>query len=169
MVAAFSNLGSMTAEPRWLSDDEQSFWRLLIATRTTLMRVVEDSLLASSGLSSPEYATLVVLSEAEEQQLRLRDLCSALGWDRSRTSHQVTRMERRDLVTKEKSPGDGRGVLVRLTENGMQRLERAVPDHVETVRRAVFDHLDPADIPAIRRFLEGILSAEEIAAKTPNE
>ncbi|WP_087116787.1 MarR family winged helix-turn-helix transcriptional regulator [Corynebacterium urinipleomorphum] len=159
----------MTAEPRWLSDDEQSFWRLLIATRTTLMRVVEDSLLASSGLSSPEYAALVVLSEAEGQQLRLRDLCSALGWDRSRTSHQVTRMERRDLVTKEKSPGDGRGVLVRLTENGMQRLERAVPDHVETVRRAVFDHLDPEDMPAIRRFFEGILSAEEIAAKTPDE
>ncbi len=133
------------------------------------MRVVEDSLLASSGLSSPEYAALVVLSEAEGQQLRLRDLCSALGWDRSRTSHQVTRMERRDLVTKEKSPGDGRGVLVRLTENGMQRLERAVPDHVETVRRAVFDHLDPEDMPAIRRFFEGILSAEEIAAKTPDE
>lgn len=159
----------MTAEPRWLSDDEQALWRLLISARTTLMRVVEDSLLASSELSSPEYAVLVVLSEAEGQQLRLRDLCSALGWDRSRTSHQITRMERRGLVTKGKSPGDGRGVLVQLTDNGMQRLERAVPDHVETVRRAVFDHLDPADVPAITRFLEGILAAEEIAAATPSE
>lgn len=151
----------MTTQPRWLSDDEQAFWRLLLASRVKLMRVVENSLLDSSELSSPEYAVLVALSEADDQQLRLRELCHELGWDRSRTSHQITRMEKRDLVTKEKSPGDGRGVMVRLTETGTQRLERAVPDHVETVRRAVFDHLDPADMPAVRRFLEGILATNE--------
>lgn len=156
----------MTTQPRWLSDDEQAFWRLLLASRVKLMRVVENSLLDSSELSSPEYAVLVALSEADDQQLRLRELCVELGWDRSRTSHQITRMEKRDLVTKEKSPGDGRGVMVRLTETGTQRLERAVPDHVETVRRAVFDHLDPADMPAVRRFLEGILATNE--GQTPD-
>lgn len=156
----------MTTQPRWLSDDEQAFWRLLLASRVKLMRVVENSLLDSSELSSPEYAVLVALSEANDQQLRLRELCVELGWDRSRTSHQITRMEKRDLVTKEKSPGDGRGVMVRLTETGTQRLERAVPDHVETVRRAVFDHLDPADMPAVRRFLEGILATNE--GQTPD-
>lgn len=152
----------MTAEPRWLSEDEQDFWRLLLAARTKLMRTVEDSLLLSSELSSPEYAVLVALSEADDQNMRLRELCSYLGWDRSRTSHQITRMEKRELVTKEKSPGDGRGVLVRLTDNGMERLERAVPDHVETVRRAVFDHLDPDDMPAIRRFFEGIMEVDDV-------
>lgn len=150
----------MTEDPRWLSDDEQAFWRLLLAARTTLMRTVEDSLLASSGLSSPEYAVLVVLSEADDYCIRLRELRSQLGWDRSRISHQITRMARRGLVVKEKSPGDGRGVIVRLTDAGFERLERAVPDHVETVRHLVFDHLDPADIPAIRRFLEGVVATE---------
>ncbi|WKK63739.1 MarR family winged helix-turn-helix transcriptional regulator [Corynebacterium sp. P8-C1] len=155
----------MSTEPRWLSDDEQFFWRQLLAARGKLMRVVEDSLIASSELSSPEFSVLVKLSEAEEHCMRLRDLCNELEWDRSRASHQITRMERRELVTKEKSVSDGRGVVVRLTDTGMKCLERAVPDHVETVRRAVFDHLDPADIPAIRRFFDGILASEEVAGR----
>lgn len=150
------------AEPRWLSEEEQAFWRLLLETVRKLDLVVESSLLASADLSSPEFGVLVTLSEADEQCLRLRDLCTELSWDRSRASHQITRMERRGLVTKEKSPGDGRGVVVRLTDLGMERLKAAVPDHVETVRRVVFDELNHDDIPAIRSFLEGIISSNEV-------
>ena len=93
--------------------------------------------------------------------MRLRELCAYLNWDRSRTSHQITRMARRGLVTKEKSASDGRGVHVCLTDLGFERLRRAVPDHVETVRRVVFDHLDPEDIPAIRRFFDSVLALDE--------
>ena len=68
-------------------------------------------------------------------------------------------MEKRGLVSKQKSPGDARGVLVALTEDGLQRLEAAAPGHVESVRRLVFDHLDDADIPALTRFFQGVLGA----------
>lgn len=149
----------MTTEPRWLSDEEQAFWRLLLAARRTLDQVVDTALNESADLSSPEFAVLVALSEADEQRLRLRELCTELGWDRSRTSHQITRMERRGFVSKEKSPGDARGVVVCITHTGMKHLEQAAPDHVETVRRAVFDHLAPEDVPAIARFFEAILAA----------
>ena len=154
----------MTAEPRWLTEEEQVFWRCLLAAHRKLQRIVDDSLEASSSLSSPEYAVLVSLSEAEDRSLRLRELCAYLNWDRSRTSHQITRMARRGLVTKEKSQSDGRGVLVCLTDTGFERLQRAVPDHVETVRRVVFDHLDPEDIPAIRRFFDSVLALDEAVA-----
>lgn len=147
----------MNAEPRWLSDEEQEFWRLMLGSARRLDRLIEESLLSSAELSSAEFSVLVGLSEAEDQCLRLRDLCTTLGWDRSRASHQITRMERRDLVSKEKSPGDARGVIVRLTDYGMERLEKAVPDHVESVRRVVFDNLDPKDIPTLRSFFEGIM------------
>lgn len=150
----------MTAEPRWLNDDEQAFWRLLIDTARKMNRYVEDGLMASANLSTSEYAVLVTLSEAEDRQLRLRDLCTDLDWDRSRASHQITRMERRHLVTKEKSPSDGRGVVVGLTDEGMDALLQAVPDHVESVRRLVFDHLNHDDVPALRRFFQGMIGCE---------
>ena len=116
----------MTHDPRWLNDDEQELWRLMLAASRKISRVIDDTLQAESDLSSSEFAVLVSLSEAENHSLRLRDLCAVLDWDRSRTSHQVTRMEKRGLVTKAKSPGDARGVLVCLTDEGMRRLEAAI-------------------------------------------
>ena len=48
-------------------------------------------------MSAADYAVMVPLSEAPNGQLRTKDLGIALGWDRSRTSHQVTRMVKRGL------------------------------------------------------------------------
>ena len=141
----------MTTQPHWLEEDEQDLWRLMIAGFTTISRTIDERLQAGSEISSSEYAVLVVLSEADERTLR---------WDRSRASHQVTRMAKRGLVTKCKCPGDARGVLVTLTDEGLSRLRDAVPDHVETVRRLVFDHLDDERATALREFLTDVIAAD---------
>ncbi|MDY5786108.1 MULTISPECIES: MarR family winged helix-turn-helix transcriptional regulator [unclassified Corynebacterium] len=152
----------MNTPPRWLNEEEQSLWRALLAASRKVNRVIDETLQTGSDLSASEFAVLVQLSEAPERQLRLRELRSGLDWDRSRTSHQVTRMERRGLVSKTKSPGDARGVLVQLTDEGFKRLEQAAPDHVESVRRIVFDHLNPEDVPSLRRFLQGIADVKNV-------
>lgn len=152
----------MASEVRWLNDDEQEFWRAMLAASRKITRGIEETLLAGSDLSSSEFAVLVSLSEAEERQLRLRDLCLNLNWDRSRTSHQITRMERRGLVQKRKSPGDARGVVVALTDEGLRRLEQAAPEHVESVRRLVFDHMRPEDAEHIQRWMEGVQKVDNV-------
>lgn len=152
----------MIEQPRWLNDDEQELWQLILAATRKLDRGMENTLQAGGELSMPEFAVLATLSDAEEQQMRLRELCNFLEWDRSRTSHQVTRMERRGLLTECKSVGDARGVMVQLTEEGSRRLAASAPDHVESVRRLVFDHLKPEDIPSLQRFLQGILDVDNV-------
>lgn len=152
----------MSTQPNWLDEDEQDLWRLMIAGFNTISRTIDERLQAGSELSSSEYAVLVVLSEAEKRTLRLRELCAELGWDRSRASHQVTRMAKRGLLTKEKCPGDARGVLVTLTAEGLSRLEDAVPDHVETVRRLVFDHLDNERAAKLREFFTDVVEADKL-------
>ncbi|WP_288866198.1 MarR family winged helix-turn-helix transcriptional regulator [uncultured Corynebacterium sp.] len=152
----------MSTQPHWLEEDEQDLWRLMIAGFTTVSRTIDERLQAGSEISSSEYAVLVVLSEADERTLRLRDLCAELGWDRSRASHQVTRMAKRGLVTKCKCPGDARGVLVTLTDEGLSRLRDAVSDHVETVRRLVFDHLDDDRAATLREFLTDVTAADDL-------
>lgn len=139
-------------EPRWLTDDEQHLWRLLLDAERAANRCIEETLQSGHQITAPEFSVLVALSEAEDRMLRLRDLCCQLRWDRSRTSHQVTRMERRGLVEKCKCEGDARGVEVKLTEDGMRRLEAAAPDHVESVRRVIFDNIDDQDIDVLTRF-----------------
>ena len=152
----------MNAQPRWLDDEEQQLWRLMLAGFTKISRTIDDRLQAGGDISSPEFSVLVALSEAQDHTLRLRELCEELGWDRSRASHQVTRMKKRGLLTKKKCPGDARGVLVILTAQGMSHLEEAVPDHVETVRRLIFDHLDADRADKISEFFTDVLAAEDL-------
>ena len=102
------------------------------------------------------------MSEAPEQHLRLHELCTQLEWDRSRASHQVTRMEKRGLLYKEPDAVDARGINVCVTHVGLEHLRRAAPEHVESVRRMVFDHLQPEDVPALRRFFNGVLQAKNL-------
>lgn len=153
-------VGHMNTEARWLTDDEQALWRLILAGMRKIDRVLDETLLSCSDLSTSEFAVLVSLSEADDQSLRLRDLCTGLDWDRSRTSHQITRMERRGLVAKRKSEGDARGVVVSLTDEGMERLRAAAPEHVESVRRVVFDHLTPEQSVHLKAFMEGVIAVD---------
>ena len=148
--------------PRWLTQEEQAFWRLLLATVRKVTRCIEETLVADHGLSTSEFAVLVSLSEDPERQVRLRDLCVDLDWDRSRASHQITRMQRRGLVTKTRCSGDARGVIVQITPEGSERLVAAVPEHVESVRRLIFDDLDPADIPHLTKLLETVLAVDNV-------
>ena len=152
----------MTADIRWLNEEEQDLWRHLLASIRKINRGMEETLLACGEISISEYSVLVSLSEAPNKTLRLRELCSELDWDRSRASHQITRMEKRGLVRKERCSGDARGVEVVLTDTGLERLEASVPEHVESVRRMVFDHLDPADAPALMRFCQGVLEESNL-------
>lgn len=155
----------MTTKPTLLTQAEQDFWCLIQASVHKLSRTMDETLQAGSALSSAEFAVLSAIAEADDHALRLRELCTALKWDRSRTSHQVTRMERRGLVRKEKSPGDARGILISLTDEGERRFEAAAPAHVEFVRRLIFDHMHAQDSEAVTRFLNGILAAETVAAQ----
>lgn len=147
----------MTTEPRWLNAEEQKLWRDILGTIRKINRGMEEALMARGDLSVSEFSVLVSLSEAPEQQLRLRELCADLDWDRSRTSHQVTRMERRGLVEKMKSVGDARGVVVRITDAGLECLEAAAPDHVESVRQLVFDPMDMADVEVLKKYFAAVV------------
>lgn len=143
-------------EPRWLNDEEQRLWRLMLAATHRVSREIDDALQAESNLSSSEFSVLVTLSEAPERSMRLRDLCARLAWDRSRTSHLVTRMEKRGLVHKEPIQGDGRGVSIRLSDDGFSRLVAAAPEHVEVVRRLIFDPIAGVNMDVVEDFLKGI-------------
>ena len=48
-------------EPRWLNDNQQALWRLMLDAIRKLERDIEDTLQAEAELTSPEFAVLVVL------------------------------------------------------------------------------------------------------------
>jgi DNA-binding MarR family transcriptional regulator len=139
--------------PREFDAEEAAVWQAYLDLFRGLRSALDRQLLRDSGLSAADYALLAPLSESDGGLLRARDLGRRVGWERSRLSHQVTRMERRGLVCRERCGDDQRGYMVRLTEAGRTAIEAARPQHLETVRRYFLEPLSRPDQQTLLRIL----------------
>lgn len=112
---------------------------------------------------------LRVLGELDPGLLRARELGLELGWDRSRLSHQIRRMEKRGLVSREECEADARGSMIRLTPEGKAAIEAAAPSHVEYVRRYFFDVLSVEEQEILSTVFDRVLTrlAEDKSTKDP--
>ncbi len=140
---------------RWLDDEELEAWVRLIAVVELLPGVLESQLKRDSDLTHFEYYVLAMLSEAPSRRLRMSALAAATHATLPRLSHVVSRLEKRGLVRRSACPEDGRATNAELTAEGWELLVSAAPGHVEQVRSAVLDALDPEQV----RQLSGIAAA----------
>jgi DNA-binding MarR family transcriptional regulator len=146
------------AKPRWLDDRQQHVWQAYLHLNQHLFATLEDQLVRDAGLSGADYMVLHPLSEAPGGVLRARELGIEIGWDRSRLSHHVTRMEKRGLVVREECAEDGRGLMVRLTDAGRKAIEAAAPEHVENVRRYFFDVVSTQELETLAAVFDRVLA-----------
>jgi DNA-binding MarR family transcriptional regulator len=140
---------AVTVTPRWLDDREQSAWRGYLDMNAKLNARLNKEMQDESGISISDFSVLVALSEHVDGRLRVLELARALGWEKSRLSHQLTRMQNRGLVERSNCNEDRRGAFVVLTAPGRAKVEAAAPRHVESVRRYLFDELTPAQVDAL--------------------
>ncbi len=143
----------------WLSADEERAWRAYREMSSRLNFHVWTELNRDTGLSEADYEVLSTLSEKPGRHWPLHELAAKMMWSRSRLSHHVTRMERRNLVTRAADPDDRRGCLLALAEDGSAELKRAAPFHVNSVRRHLIDLLDPEDLAALTRIGERVVTS----------
>jgi DNA-binding MarR family transcriptional regulator len=145
-------------EVRWLDEHEQRAWRALQFMQLRLSGRLAADVAATSELSYADYLVLVALSDRPDGRARLFELAEALGWEKSRLSHQVARMTGRGLVKKERCDGDRRGAFVVVAESGRKAIEAAAPHHVAMVRRLFIDPLTPGELDAITSAAEKVLA-----------
>jgi DNA-binding MarR family transcriptional regulator len=143
-------------ETRWLDEREERAWRGFHRMRTELSAHLARQIAQDSGLTEADYAVLVAVSEAPGRRIRSRDLGLALGWERSRLSHQIARMEARGTVERAPCPGDARGFDVVLTDAGLAAIQAAAPLHLAAVRHCFADVLTPDQLDALGDIAETI-------------
>lgn len=143
----------------WLDDAEQAAWRTFLAMDHELFRFLDRRLQARSGISRGDFAVLVHLSEATDCTVRPSDLCRALGWEQSRMSHQLSRMERRGLLTRSRCTEDGRGAVVEVTEAGLATIAGAAPGHVGDLREVFVDVLGAGGLDQLAELSRRVLDA----------
>ena len=147
---------------RWLSEREERAWRALQFMQLRLEGALARQLAAESGLSYPDYVVLVALTDRADGRARMFELAHTLGWEKSRLSHQVSRMEARGLVKKEKCAADRRGAYVVVTSRGRKEIEAAAPGHLDTVRRTFIDRVTPEQLDVIGDAAEAVLAGFEL-------
>ncbi|MEU8658741.1 MarR family winged helix-turn-helix transcriptional regulator [Actinoplanes philippinensis] len=136
--------------PRRLPNSaELRTWRDFIETVEALRTVVAARLQDDSGLSPGDYVVLLALSEAPETRLRPSDLATTIGWERSRLSHHLGRMERRGLIRREGFSGDSRGAFVVLEDAGATTFRSATVPHLTAVRELFVDALTADQLDAV--------------------
>lgn len=134
-----------------LTEQEQHLWHAWkVAADKVRQRVAED-IKAGSGLSDQDFGILTRLVELGGGELRQNDLGGLLQWDRTRLSHQLTRMERRGLVSR--STVDG-GVLVRVLDEGANLVRIARPIHAAAVREHLLQRTEGLEHATLLHALE---------------
>jgi DNA-binding MarR family transcriptional regulator len=131
----------VTENTQWLDEREAGVWRGFLEASQQLVAAMDRQLVRESQLSGAEFAVLVPLSEHADGVVRARDLGKSLGWDRSRLSHLLKRMEARGLLERKNCSSDARGLDVEITPDGRNAIEQAAPGHLEFVRTHFFDRL----------------------------
>jgi DNA-binding MarR family transcriptional regulator len=146
----------MTIKP--LSPRELRVWHAFLLMGEDVLGRVGRDIAQATGLSGPEFGVLSRLAALGKGEMRQQALASVMAWDKSRLSHQLTRMQERALI--ERRHTDGKTVLVVLTQLGREKLDAARPIHADSVRRNLLSRLTQEQIDTIVR-VSNLLGEED--------
>ena len=154
----FPEASTVTADTRWLDEDEQQTWRAFLTAQRLLFDRLERQLQRDAGLPHAYYEILVRLSEAPDRTLRMSQLADSSLSSRSRLSHAVARLEAAGWVRRRACAEDRRGAFAELTPEGLAKLEEAAPGHVDAVRADLFDALDRDQQRVLREISDALVA-----------
>ncbi|AMM21484.1 hypothetical protein AX769_16755 [Frondihabitans sp. PAMC 28766] len=135
-----------------LRDDELALWHAFKGASEAVTAAVEKEIQDAAGLTGAEFGVLDRL-RLHEGAMRQVDLARSLGWQKSRLSHQLARMQERDLVVRHSSGPSN--AMAQLTAPGRAAIAAALPAHARAVRA----HLVEAVAPELRATVLEILLA----------
>jgi DNA-binding MarR family transcriptional regulator len=141
-----------------LSPGELRIWQAFLSMGEDVLERVGRDIGRETGLSGAEFGVLSRLTVFGKEGMRQQDLATVMGWEKSRLSHQLSRMQKRKLV--ERRAGEGRATLIVLTKTGREKLALGLPVRAESVRRHLLSRLSAEQIKTIIR-VSNLLSDEE--------
>lgn len=149
------------AEP--LEAEEWELWDTWMRAQRLLVRELDRGLQRDCGISKAEFSVLMTLRQAPGREMRVGDLVDALDWEKSRVSHQLTRMENRGFVARTEGGASGRRTRIGLTANGSRVVRAAIPAHGANIRRYFLDSVTPDQATTIRAWSEQVIDRIETA------
>jgi DNA-binding MarR family transcriptional regulator len=131
-------------------------WRSLLQAQATLMRQLDTDLWEETGLRLADFDVLAQLAEAGGE-LRMTELAARTLVSRSGLTRRVARLVDEGLVRRANATGDGRGVVVALTDAGVARVTETAPVHLRGVSKLFVERLDDQELAVLETALRKVI------------
>src|SRR5437879_3725967 len=123
-------------------------WDALLRAHATLLRQLETDLESKTGMALADFDVLAQLAIAGGS-LRMSDLADRALISRSGMTRRVARLVHEGLVRRAHADADARGVVVQLTNSGLDRLTVAAPAHLHGVSDLFLTKLDDHELAVL--------------------
>lgn len=124
-------------------------WRAFHKLRGQLLPHLSKKIHKNTGLTPSEFFLLITLIDSPTASLHSSEIAEKLDWEKSRVSHQISRMEERGLLTRSVCESDARSCLVEVSASGRKYLKKALPNHFLDVKHCFADLLTPAQMDTL--------------------
>ena len=135
---------------------DSNAWRAFHKIGTSLLPHLGRQITNHSGISGAEYVVLVALSELKTPSVSLNRLARGLGWEVSRMSHQISRMQEVGLVKKTRNIEDSRCFDVSITVKGRKIADAAIPLQSKEINHCFSEVLTQTQMKALIEISEAI-------------
>lgn len=132
-------------------------WQAVAAAHAALTVELEADGGTCPVLAADAFAVLVSLGDEPGRQLRMHELAERSHLTPSGLTRRVDRLESDGLVDRVGCPGDRRGAFARLTQRGLDELERAIPHHAAVLDRYIGTRLDGTEADGLVALLGGLV------------
>jgi DNA-binding MarR family transcriptional regulator len=130
-------------------------WESLFRAQVGVMRALAAEF-PTDLLTLNEYDVLFNLSRQPERSARLRDINDLVLISQPSVSRLVDKLMKRGLVEKCPDANDGRGTIVRLTDEGFALYRQVALLHVKVISRVLGAHLDDGDLSTLKALTDRI-------------
>jgi len=124
-------------------------WEALFRAQVGVMRRLAADF-PTQRMSFNEYDVLFNISRQPQRRIRLRDLNQHVLLTQPSVSRLIDRLAGRGYVCKVPDPGDGRGTIVAMTEEGQAEFRAVALIHVRSIDRHLSAVLDEDELDELR-------------------
>ncbi|MDH4147884.1 MAG: MarR family transcriptional regulator [Acidimicrobiia bacterium] len=121
-----------------------------------------------TGLPFDRYGLLLMLAQADSEELRPSDLADVLPITPSGVTRLIDRLERDGVVERRACSADGRGTIVGLTQQGEEVFRRAGRVHLRGIDQHIGAILTTEEMAELRRIMAKLAAGID-AAPTATE
>ena len=132
-------------------------WESLFRAQHEILREISEDF-GEDELTQAEYDVLLTVVRGDDNSARLRDVTANMLISQPSVSRLVDRMVARGLISKCPDPHDGRGAIVRATDEGLLAFRRVATTHARSIaeRMSVLSDAELSDLQTLTAKLRAV-------------